>query len=107
MSWLYDKRPLEKGDRKNKDDWGLMCGYCKNTFQADEEQYDEHMDSPKHTMCRGENHKFNKQLAIERGIYVDKSKQKPIVDVCDPEYDEVILSRKRKIAELMRNKNAN
>jgi len=96
MSWLYDKKPQAIGDKKDKHDWGLMCGFCKNTFQNDEEQYEEHIKSPKHTMCKGVNDKFNKQLAIERGIYIDKSKEKPKVDVPDPEYDEVLISRKRK-----------
>lgn len=105
MSWLYDKRPLEKGDKKNKDDWGFMCGYCKNTFQSDKQQLDDHLNSPKHTMCKGENDKFDKQLAIERGIYVDKRKTPTPPIERDPEYDEVILSRKRKIERLKKNAN--
>ena len=75
MSWLYDKKPQKFGGidgKRDPDDWGYMCGYCKNTFQGDLEQYNEHMKSAKHTMCKGVNDKLDKELARSRGLYVGK-----------------------------------
>jgi len=74
LSWLYDKNPQKQGltGKKDPNDWGYMCGYCKNTFQSDQEQLIEHGKSPKHTMCKGVNDKFDKELARSRGLYVGK-----------------------------------
>lgn len=111
MAWLYDVKDKKTGNRSGNDpnDWGYLCGFCLNTFQSDEQQLADHQNSPKHTMCKGVNDKFNKDLAIERGVYITpqerKERLKEVVKP-DPEFDEVILSRKRKIARL-REQNAN
>ena len=99
MSWLYDqKRPKKAGD-VDKNAWGFLCAYCGNTFQNDQQQLDDHLDSPKYTMCKGVNDKFDKEKAIEKGIFITPQQREEMLNQerkPDPENDEVLRSRKRR-----------
>jgi len=68
MSWLTDVKPKERRELEKRKEWGYMCGYCHNSFFGDLQQLEDHQNSEKHTMCKGENDKYNKELAKERGL---------------------------------------
>lgn len=72
MSWLTDTKPFSQNSKKEKRrDWGFLCGYCNNSFFCDMQQLEDHQKVGEHKMCKGENDKYDRQLAIERGLRVD------------------------------------
>lgn len=69
MSWLSDVKPFGKKNKlPRREGWGFGCGYCSNSFFGDLQQLKDHQNAGKHKMCKGENDKYDKALAIKRGI---------------------------------------
>lgn len=69
MSWFTDVKPFgQKSKLPTRKDWGFICPYCSNVFFGDRQQLEDHQNVGKHQMCKGENDKYDKELAIERGL---------------------------------------
>jgi len=71
MSWLRDVKSSKQRSLEQRKDWGYMCGYCSNSFFADLNQLEEHQNVET-GMCKGKDDKYDKELAIERGIHYVK-----------------------------------
>jgi hypothetical protein len=71
LSWAFDVNKQQSNSKLSKrKEWGFLCGYCHNVFFGDQQQLDDHQNAGKHKMCKGENDKYDKALATERGLVV-------------------------------------
>jgi len=78
MSWLKDVKSPKARDLEKRKEWGFMCGYCSNSFFGDQQQLDDHMNAGKHKMCKGKLDVYDKQLAIQRGLDIERPSIKDV-----------------------------